>query len=138
MKVNNAGSGRVAKFGDSTLPMGTDTVSGIDRFVGNDDGTKNDTFTYSSLIEDRLHITDISNDAKGFFTTSAEDKISFSNVGEPTFKDLLEGSGTGSDGNIAGTFTLTAGDAAGQIGNISFEEFETITFEVKNLKNAFV
>ena len=50
MKVNNAGSGRVANFGDSTVPMGTDTVSGIDRFVGNDDGSKTDTFTYSSLI----------------------------------------------------------------------------------------
>ena len=90
------------------------------------------------MIEDRLGITDISNDAKGFFTTSAEDKIAFSNVGEPTFKDLLEGSDTGSDGNIAGTFTITAGDDAGQIGNISFEKFETITFEVKDLKNDFV
>ena len=138
MKVNNEGSGTVAKFGDSTVPMGTDTVSGIDRFVGNDDGTKTDTFTYSSLIEGRLDITDISNDAKGFFTTSAGDKIAFGNVGEPTFKDLLEGSDTGSDGNIAGTFTITAGDDSGQIGNISFEEFETITFEVKNLKNDFV
>ena len=70
MKVNNAGSGRVANFGDSTVPMGTDTVSGIDRFVGNDDGSKTDTFTYSSLIEDHSDLTDINNDAKGFFTTS--------------------------------------------------------------------
>ena len=52
---------------------------------------------------------------------------SFGGVGEPTFSEIINGT---AGVNQGGNFTITSGDESGQVGNISFENFETISIDV--------
>ena len=129
VEVDNSGLGTVKSFISGTeTETWTDTVSNIQTFVAGEHDSARDSITLSG-ITDRTTVTDL-DDARGTFTTTDDQKIAFGEPGEPTLKDLLAGT---NGGYAAGTFEITSGDEAGKIGDISFENFETITFEVATL-----
>ena len=129
VEVDNSGLGTVKSFISGTeTETWTDTVSNIQTFVAGEHDSARDSITLSG-ITDRTTVTDL-DDARGTFTTTDDQKIAFGEPGEPTLKDLLAGT---NGGYAAGTFKITSGDETGKIGDISFENFETITFEVATL-----
>ena len=133
--IDSTGSGTVAKFGGNSAQIGTDTVSGIEEFIGSENNT-NDEFSYDGAITDRLLVNGIDDNATGTFTPNGGGTpIEFGGSSGVTFSELLKGD---KNGEVAGTFTITAGDKSGQIGDISFKEFETITFEVATIENDIV
>ena len=96
----------------------------------------NDEFSYDGAITDRLLVNGIDDNATGTFTpNSGGTPIDFGGSSGVTFSELLKGD---KNGEVAGTFTINAGDKSGQIGDISFKEFETITFEVATIENDIV
>ena len=125
--VDNSGSGTVKKFASGT-EIETDTVSNIQTFVAGEHDSASDSITLSGTT-DRTTVTNLGA-AVGTFTTTDNINIAFGESGQPTLQELLNGT---NGGYSAGTFKITSGDETGKIGDISFENFETITFEVATL-----
>lgn len=118
--VADDGAGTVAKTDDGT----TDTLTGVEHFVA-DETARDDTITLTTTVTDRATIEGIDPGATGVFSpSSGAPDITFGGPGEPTLADLL--------GNpaLSGTVTITGGDESGKIGNISFENFEVINFDI--------
>ena len=129
VEVDNSGSGTVKKFTSGTeTETWTDTVSNIQTFVAGEHDSASDSITLSGTT-DRTTVTDLV-DAVGTFTPTDGPAILFGKDSQPTLQDLLAGT---NGGYAAGTFEITSGDEAGKIGDISFENFETITFKVATL-----
>ena len=129
VEVDNSGSGTVKKFTSGTeTETWTDTVSNIQTFVAGEHDSASDSITLSGTT-DRTTVTDLV-DAVGTFTPTDGQEIAFGKDSQPTLQELLDGT---NGGYAAGTFEITSGDEAGKIGDISFENFETITFKVATL-----
>ena len=129
VEVDNSGSGTVKKFTSGTeTETWTDTVSNIQTFVAGEHDSASDSITLSGTT-DRTTVTDLV-DAVGTFTPTDGQAIAFGKDSQPTLQELLNGT---NGGYAAGTFEITSGDEAGKIGDISFENFETITFKVATL-----
>ena len=129
VEVDNSGSGTVKKFTSGTeTETWTDTVSNIQTFVAGEHDSASDSITLSGTT-DRTTVTDLV-DAVGTFTPTGGEEIAFGKDSQPTLQELLNGT---KGGYAAGTFEITSGDEAGKIGDISFENFETITFKVATL-----
>lgn len=72
-------------------------------------------------------ISDIDDTASGTFTpANGGAPIAFGGVGEPTLSQLLTSGPGGGEPN--GAFDITGGDTDGTIGNLSFQNFETVSF----------
>ncbi len=129
VEVDNSGSGTVKNFTSGTeTETWTDTVSNIQTFVAGEHESTSDSIALSSTT-DRTTVTDLVG-AVGTFTPIDNQEIDFGEPGQPTLQKLLNGT---KGGYAAGTFEITSGDEAGKIGDISFENFETITFKVATL-----
>ena len=131
VEVDNSGSGTVEKFTVETdADIGTDTVSNIQTFVADEQeqsGGVQDSITLRG-ITDRTTVTDLDERVRGTFKpTDGGDEIAFGKGSQPTLQELLDGT---RGGYAAGTFEITSGDETGEIGDISFENFETIIFTV--------
>ncbi|MDG1530836.1 MAG: Hint domain-containing protein [Paracoccaceae bacterium] len=118
---NGDGSSLLNGFGDTT------NFESVENFVASEDnggGTDTINLTTTSSLGG---ISGISDDAVGIFTPNVGAPISFGGVGEPTFSEIINGT---AGVNQGGNFTITSGDESGQVGNISFENFETISIDV--------
>jgi len=122
VSVSNLGDGSVTK----DVSGHTDTTQGIETFVADEgqSGTNVDEITMEDIVTDRSTITGLDDNSIGSFTpTNGDPKIIFGGVGQPTLSDLLAL-------NNAGTISITSGDETGTIGNVNFENFENINFDV--------
>ena len=123
MSVDGSGTGTVVKANGAT-----DSVSSVEPYTGSA-GT-GDTFSFSDTITDRGTITNLDDSATGTFTADAGGStIAFGGSNQPTLSDLLNGM-NGVTQVLAVAFEITGGDETGEIGGISFQEFETISFKV--------
>ena len=111
------------------------TGSGTDGYQNSYDGIENYVASESNNgATDQITITGITaasdisgldDNAAGTFTPSdGSAPISFGPAESVQLSDLL------GLGNLDGTFSITSGDESGQIGDITFENFETINFSV--------
>lgn len=128
--VDDGGNGTVAKTNDAS----TDTVTSIETFIADEASEESDTITLTAEDLTASDVTGIDDTATGFFTPGdGSGAIAFGGTGEPTISELLDGTYTPSSGvsiSLGGDYTITGGDESGQIGDIAFENFETINFSV--------
>lgn len=91
----------------------------------NDDPTSADTLTFSTTELSRTDIQGLDDNSAGTFTPSNGDPVvNFGpNVGQTPLSAILAD-------NQPGTIRITSGDESGQIGGVSFENFETINFDI--------
>lgn len=119
--INDDGDGTVQKS-----VGGNDTLDGVENFVAAENGADTDTITLASVAT-VADVGGLDNNSMGTFTPDAGGPaVAFGDFGQPTLSDILGGG----NGGPAGTFQITSGDEAGQIGNVTFENFETINFNV--------
>ncbi len=129
--VDDNGNGTVLKVNETQATGdATDTVTSIQNFIAAEDPNQRDRITLSTDVAATFANTEalkaeLSNDAVGTFTPAAlnSDPISFGPDQPDTLHSLLDQRG-------AGEYQITAGDEAGQIGDISFSNFEDINFGV--------
>jgi Ca2+-binding RTX toxin-like protein len=131
--VDDDGNGTVEKVGDGT----TDTITSVENFVADEDPAEADVITLTTPIpvdDIATEIQGLDNNAVGTFDPAdGGPVVSFGGVGEPTLSDVLNGA------QPAGDYQITDGDEDGQIGDISFSDFETINFTVTgNLPDGIV
>ncbi|MGB0967165.1 MAG: Hint domain-containing protein [Halocynthiibacter sp.] len=112
-------------FGTATLSGGTSTLNGVENFVGTG-ASDTDAITLVDTVTDRATISGIDTTAAvGTYTPDdGSGAVAFGGTGEPTLADIL------GNNSSKGTISITSGDESGQIGNISFEEMETINFSL--------
>lgn len=124
--MDEDGNGTVAKTNDGT----TDTITSIETIIADEAPGEADEITLTQagvLVGEVSGIDDL---AVGlFFPKDGSGPIAFGGAGEPTFSELLAGTGVAGLGP-AGTYQITSGDESGTVGNIAFENFETINFDV--------
>ena len=130
VEVNDAGDGTVDKVNDAS----TDTVSSVENFVAREDLDPDEITLTSGIAEADIptEIQGLSDAAQGTFTTPGGAVIAFGGPGQPVLSEILSGSYDPGTGPVSprGAYSITDGDEDGQIGNISFENFETINFRV--------
>lgn len=118
--INDEGDGTVREIRGNT----TDTVDDVEHYTA-DETNYDDRITLSTAVTDRSTITGISDDVTGTFSPlHGGPAISFGGNGEPKLSEIL------ADPSMAGRVTITGGDESGKIGNISFENFEIIDFDI--------
>jgi hypothetical protein len=130
VNVDNSGDGTVLKS-----IGGTDKVASIDTFIA-DESQQTDSITLLDNTVDHIdydpsgelynisEIADISDDAEGIFTPYYNDTpIPFGPSADLDFSDILAM-------QTRGQIQITGGDETGQVGNISYQDFETINFGV--------
>ncbi|MEL7279754.1 MAG: Hint domain-containing protein, partial [Pseudomonadota bacterium] len=122
--VDDEGDGTVFKVGDNT----TDTVDSVENFVAGESPDEADVITLTTPIpvdDIATEIQGLDDNSIGTFTPANGDPVvSFGGPGEPTLSEVLNGA------QPAGEYQITDGDESGQIGDISFENFETINFSI--------
>lgn len=130
VNVDNAGDGSVIK---ST--GGTDTVSNMETFIADESGQLDNITLLDNTIDHIDHdpsgelynVSDIANiddDAEGIFTPYySDEEIYFGPSAALNFSDIMAM-------QTRGQIQITGGDKAGQVGNISYENFETINFGI--------
>lgn len=121
------GSGTATKTVDGT----TDTLAGIEEIIAGEADAETDGIVVTGLV-DHTNVSGLDDDSTGVFTPSwgSSGPISFGGAGEPTLSDLLSfgyDPGTGAVHPV-GTFQITSGDESGTVGDITFQNFETIEF----------
>ncbi|MEO1422830.1 MAG: Hint domain-containing protein [Pseudomonadota bacterium] len=119
--VDDAGDGSAAKTNDGS----TDTLTSVEIYIADEAGAEADSITLTTTVTDRSTVLNLDDSAVGVFTPTnvAFAPTSFGGAGEPTFSEVL---GLRNEG----TFVITAGDESGTIGEITFTNFETISFDV--------
>ena len=126
--VNQAGDATINKINDAT----TDTATSVETYIADEAAAEADAITISETV-DRSLVTGISDAAVGSFISPDHGPVSFGGVGEPTLSEILSGSyidPTYGKVSPVGTVEIVDGDESGQIGNIAFQNFESITFSV--------
>ena len=134
--VDNAGDGTATKDFGGTIT--TDALTSIEAYVADEDGAEVDVITLSTAVLDTdvaTAITGLSDSAVGSFTDAGGTVTPFGPSEAVQLSGILDGSaGVGP----VGSYQITAGDEDGQIGEISFEAFETINFTVISSVNGVV
>lgn len=122
-----SGSGTVTK----TVDGSTDTLTDIEEIVAGEDSAEADTIVVEGIV-DYWQVSGLDDNSVGFFTPNfgSTGPISFGGPGEPTLSDILSSSFDPGTGTVHpfGTFQITSGDESGTVGDISFQNFETIKF----------
>lgn len=130
--IDETGSGTVVKGDAGTV----DTVTSVEDFVAGEDAGTTDVFNYTGGIASWDVPTDIQgldDTSVGIFTPSGGGgPIAFGGAGEPTLSALLSGTYDPGTGPLpsTGAYRITSGDEDGQLGGITFSNFETVNFEV--------
>lgn len=126
--VNDDGDGTVT----GTYVTGTDTITSVENYVAGENPDETDTITITDTGSGYLtsDISGLDNNATGTFTPNNGDPVvSFAPGSGTEFSDVLQAIENGPYVS-GGTFQITGGDEDGQVGNISFENFETINFNI--------
>ncbi|PSL12574.1 Hint domain-containing protein [Shimia abyssi] len=122
-----SGSGTVTK----TVDGSTDTLTGIEEIVAGEDSAEADTIVVEGIV-DYWQVSGLDDNSVGVFTPNfgPTGPISFGGPGDPTLSELLSSSYDPGTGTVHpfGTFQITSGDESGTVGDISFQNFETIEF----------
>lgn len=116
--VDENGNGTVAKSVNGTI----DTIGSVERFVAGEASAENDSLIYTTVVTDEGTITGL-NGAIGTFTDASGEVIAFGGLGQPTFATILAQDRTGD-------FVTNGNSLNGTVGNISFTDFEQISFSV--------
>lgn len=123
----DSGSGTVVKTVDGT----TDTLTSIEQIVAGEDSAEADEIVITGLV-DYMQVSGLADSSVGVFTPSwgISGPISFGGPGEPTLSDIMSFSYDPGTGVVhpVGTFLITSGDESGTVGDITFQNFETIEF----------
>ncbi len=126
--VNQDGDGTV----QGTYVTGTDTVTSVEDFIAgeNPDEADSITITHDGTGFLTSDIAGIDDQAVGVFTPANGDPaVAFGPSTGTSFSDIVTQIEHGPYVS-GGAFQISDGDESGQIGNISFENFETINFDV--------
>ncbi len=103
------------------------TFTSFENFVAAEVAGQNDTITFSTATGFDS-ITGIAPGASGVFTSDEGTIVPFGGAGQPTYGELVVAIQSGTYGR--GTISITGGDEAGQVGGITFSNFETINISV--------
>ncbi len=126
--VNDDGDGTAT----GTYFTGTDTFTSVENFVAGENTDEADTITITDTGSGytTADISGIDDNASGVFVPANGDpSIAFGPGTGTLFSDVVDSIENG--GNLqGGSFQITGGDEDGQVGDISFENFETINFAV--------
>jgi hypothetical protein len=126
--VNDDGDGTVT----GTRVTGTDTVTSVEEFIAGEHPDEADTITITDTgtgytIAD---ISGLDDNAEGVFTPAdGAPAISFGPSTGTMLSDVIDSIENGPN-REGGTFQITGGDEDGQVGSISFQNFETVNFAV--------
>ena len=104
----------------------------MENYVAGENPDETDTITITDTGSGYLtsDISGLDNNATGTFTPNNGDPVvSFAPGSGTEFSDVLQAIENGPYVS-GGTFQITGGDEDGQVGNISFENFETINFNI--------
>ncbi|SEO64707.1 intein N-terminal splicing region [Salinihabitans flavidus] len=121
VEVNDEGDGTgVTSTGE------TQTYDDVQTFIaGEEPGAPDDEITLTTAVSDISAISGLSDTAEGTFTPDGGgDPIAFGPGTGTSLSDIIGGSGN------VGSYSISGGDEGGRIGNIGFEGFETINFDV--------
>lgn len=131
--VNDDGDGTVEKASTGT----TDTVTSVENFVADEAPAEADEITLTTAVQQENIGTDIEgldDNSSGTFTPIyGGAPVSFGPGTDYLLSNLLNG--TSPDGQLPaygpnGSYTITAGDEDGRVGDITFSNFETINFNI--------
>lgn len=131
--VNNDGDGTVEKASTGT----TDTVSSVENFVADEAAAEADEITLTTAVQQEDIATDIEgldDNSSGTFTpVYGGAAVSFGPGTDYLLSNILNG--TSPDGQLPaygpnGSYSITAGDEDGRVGDITFSNFETINFNI--------
>lgn len=131
--VNNDGDGTVEKASTGT----TDTVSSVENFVADEAAAEADEITLTTAVQQEDIATDIEgldDNSSGTFTpVYGGAAVSFGPGTDYLLSNILNG--TLPDGQLPaygpnGSYSITAGDEDGRVGDITFSNFETINFNI--------
>jgi len=129
VSVDANGDGTVAKANDGS----TDTITSIETLIAGEDAAEADSITLTDSVTVG-NVSGLNNTSIGTFTTRGRDVISFGGGGEPTINDILAGTyihPTFGQVGAKGIYQISSGEEDGaQLGNISFQNFEDIAFDV--------
>ncbi|WP_415401724.1 Hint domain-containing protein [Tateyamaria sp. SN3-11] len=126
--VNDDGNGTAT----GRYYSGTDTLTSVENFVAGENADEADTITISDTGTGytTADISGLDDNAVGVFTpTGGNPSIAFGPGTGTVFSDVIDSIENGPNVQ-GGTFQITGGDEDGQVGNISFENFENINFNV--------
>jgi hypothetical protein len=126
--VDQTGSATVTKVNDAS----SDTVTSVETYIADEAATEADEITLTGSFESAA-IQGLSDASVGTFESPKNGSIAFGGTGEPTLSELLAGTYVHPTfGTISpfGTIQITDGDETGQVGDIAFQNFETINFSV--------
>jgi len=122
-----SGSGTVTK----TVDGSTDTLSDVEEIIAGESSAEADKIVVEGAV-DYWRVSGLDDNSIGVFTpnSGATGPINFGGSGEPTLSDILSYSYDPGAGVVHpfGTFQITSGDESGTVGDISFQNFETIEF----------
>ncbi|MEM9348732.1 MAG: Hint domain-containing protein [Pseudomonadota bacterium] len=129
LSVLVGGTGNGTNFKQGTLE-GQDRFISVEKFIAGEDVSEADVIDFATDVASSALPTAISgldDTAFGTFTDTDGNVTSFGLNEAVQLSGLLSGSaGLG----VAGDYQITGGDEGGQVGDISFENFETIFFTV--------
>jgi hypothetical protein len=120
VNVDDIGDGSAVVSGGMT----SDVLTSVENYIA-DETTGNDEITLTTTVTDVSTIVGLDDNSVGTFTPADGGPVI--NFGP---SDALQLSDVLAITDVRGTFQITSGDETGQIGNISFENFETINFDV--------
>ncbi|MEM6587065.1 MAG: Hint domain-containing protein [Pseudomonadota bacterium] len=136
VRVDDNGDGTAFKVFASSLPTGQETFESVETFIGGDFSQDADIITLETAINAAdvgAQIQGLSDVASGRFTSFDGTQTQFGLSADYRLSDILNGTAPASGQPVvgpAGEYEIIAGVAGGQIGNISFSEFENINFTV--------
>lgn len=124
--VSDAGDGSAELLGLNGQTVAAQSLESVERFVaGEEAGAHPDTITLQTVVTDVADIQNLDDTASGVFTPdNGTGAIAFGPGTGTVLSQILNNPGH------KGSYTITSGDESGQIGNIAFENFETINFKV--------
>lgn len=122
-----SGSGTVTK----TVDGGTDTIDGFEEIIAGEDSAEADRIVVEGVVG-YWQVSGLDDNSVGVFTPNfgPTGLINFGGLGQPTLSDILTGTYDPGSGAVHpfGTFEITSGDESGTVGDIAFQNFETIEF----------
>jgi hypothetical protein len=131
--VDNDGNGDVTKYPSQEV----DSVNSIETFSGAEIEGEDDKISFTTAVSENSIEEDIQgldDNATGYFFPADGNFINFGPENDYTLSDIF--SGTSPDGELpavgpVGEFFVNGGTEDGQVGDISFENFEQIFFSIE-------
>ena len=128
--VDQAGDASIAKSDGSN-----DTTTSVETYIADETPGEIDRINFTDTNLTAADINGIDDTAVGTYTPTkpGSTPIDFGpGTGGPLLSEILNGTAVVGGDTLSGTgsFVITSGDESGTVGNISFENFETIDFTI--------